>query len=284
MKKNFVPDFSNKDIDNSLSALSISKVLDYIKKPFDKVGVATRTSNAHFEDEDSIYYHKTAEEIVEMWEEKAATSCRYGSLLDTYIGHNLNEEKEELEMFKMDNGYDWDERLKSVCNSFDNFYKVLSKSGDTVFVTREKDLYLKVKINENQEVYVKGRFDALFYNKKTKKWIIIDWKSNEEIKRNNKFQKMLGPCFQYDDCDYIRYSLQVYFYKRALLEGNYLPKGTTENDIEVLIVHMPGKIVKEDKDFDIIKPAFPYNSELLTSIFKFAFQKDAYLKSKNKKE
>ena len=81
----------------------------------------------------------TAEEIREAWSAKGATSTHYGSLLDDYIGCILTGNENDLRLFKLDNGYDYDERLHGLCDSFDNFYSILSKSGDTVFVDRERE-------------------------------------------------------------------------------------------------------------------------------------------------
>ena len=291
MEEIFKPDFSNVNIDKTLPTISISSVLSYLAHPFDRDKVVENTYNKHFNNPESQYYHKTKEEIVEMWEAKGAESCRYGSLLDDYIGIRLTKTEADLKLYKLDNGYDYDERLHGLCDSFDSFYSILCKSGDTVFVDRERDIYVKVKNpnfgeeGQTEYMYVRGRFDALFYNKRTKKWIIIDWKSSGSIDKvaTKWTKKMLGPMFQYPELNYYSYTNQLHFYKRGLIES-YLPEGTTENDIVVMIVNLPGHIIPEvGVNFQTHTEAMPYSSERLDNIFNFAIQKD-YLEKQKQKE
>lgn len=50
--------------------------------------------------------------------------------------------------------------------------------------------------------------------------IIIDWKRTKEIKFENRWQKAAAPFQNYDDCNYLKYSLQLNFY-RHMLENKY---------------------------------------------------------------
>ena len=59
-----------------------------------------------------------------------------------------------------------------------------------------------------------GATDQILYNKYTGEIAIIDYKTNKEIKRESyRHQKMLIPLQQYDDCNYIHYSIQLSGYK-----------------------------------------------------------------------
>ena len=167
--------------------------------------------------------------------------------------------------------------------SYDNFANLMYASGDVEFVDREKTVYHKMKnpmhdVDNNQPeyVYVKGRFDALFYNKRLNKWIVIDWKSSGTIdKTPNKWtKKMLGPMFRYPQLNYYRYTTQLYFYKKTLIEDGYLPAGTKEEDVVIMIVNLPGKLIEEtNTDYQTHKAAYQYDSLLMDNIFNFAFQK-----------
>ena len=97
----------------------------------------------HYNEEDSPYYHKTAEEIIEMWDNKATTSRSYGSNLDDYIGMNLNEQLDELSLWKLDHNFYDDKRLNGICTGFDQYYKLLQEKTDYQYVTRELTLYIK---------------------------------------------------------------------------------------------------------------------------------------------
>ena len=271
--------FLNENIDRSLSYISISKVLELVAQPKDQEKMLENTYNKHYNNPESEYYHLSKEEIKAIWEEKGATSRHYGSLLDDYIGIKLTGTEDEFEMYNLDNDVDGDERLKGLVSSFNNFWDILSKSGDMEFITREKTLYYKI-----DDYYIKGRFDALFRNNRTGKWVIIDWKSSKSIDTNNRYQKLLGPLKIYDDCNYITYTIQGYFYKTALLYSGYLPEGTTEDDIEFLIVQLPVFVIDWDKDFKIYKPALKYDKLLMDRIFDFAVKKQKLLLKQAEKE
>ena len=105
-----------------------------MKKPFDRDGIATKTFNNHFNNPKSEYYHMTVEQIINKWETKAATSRQYGSMLDEYIGYNLNNDQDGLEMFNLDYDRDGDERLNNICNSFDTFVNDYLKQHPTLMV------------------------------------------------------------------------------------------------------------------------------------------------------
>ena len=272
--------FDNLQIDRSLPTLSISACLGLLSKPFDADKAAEASYNKHYNNSESEYYHKTKEEIIEIWQNKGADSCRYGSMLDDYIGLNLTGSKDDIELWKLDNDYDGDERLHGNCDSFDAFIS-LFLNDDIEFVTREKTVYIP-HTNDNNEVdgYFKGRFDALFYNKKTKKYIIVDWKSSATIAESNRWDKLLGPCRNLDACNYNTYTLQGYFYKKSLIE-HYLPKGTKEDDVVFMIVQLPGHVINEGafkgQNFATYRPAFAYDDSYISNMLSFAWKKNALL-------
>lgn len=286
-------DFSNLDIDKSIKKLSISNALNMLLTPFDSEGVSQKVYENHYDNPQSEYYHMTAEQIREAWSAKGATSTHYGSLLDDYIGCILTGNKNDLRLFKLDNGYDYDERLHGLCDSFDNFYSVLSKSGDTEFIDREKYLYLKVKNpfhneeGQNEYMYMYGRFDALFRNKRTGKYILIDWKSSGTVDKvaDKWTKKMLGPMFKYPQLNWYQYTLQLYFYKQALLNSGYLPEGTSPDDIVVMIVNLPGKIIEGcGQNYQIHQGAIPYNETELNNFYEFAIKKYILLEAEKKEK
>lgn len=269
----------NKDIDRSLKTLSISATIGLIEKPKDQEKMLENTYNKHYNNPESEYYHLSKEEIKAIWENKGAESRAYGSLLDDYIGIKLTGTAEELEMYKLDNDVDGDERLKGLISSFENFWSILSASGDMEFVAREKSVYYRFG-----DYYIRGRFDALFRNKRTGKWVIIDWKSTKNIDYSNPWQKLLGPAKTYDDCYHVTYTMQGYFYKTALIYSEYLPAGTTEDDVEFLIIQLPGFEISEGKDFKIHKPAFKYDKAFMDKVFEFAIKKNELLLESNKED
>lgn len=264
---------------NMTKYLSISQVLGMLVEPFDSKGVAQKTHDKHFNNPESQYYQMSVEQIMEAWSAKGAESCKYGSLLDDYIGMNLNQEPAaKLEMWKLDNNYDWDERLNNLVKSFEQFMDLVNKSGDMEFITREKTLYYKVP---NTDYYIKGRFDALFYNKRTNKYVVVDWKSSGSVdkKKTPWTKNLFGPMMKYPALNWYTYTTQVHFYKLALLHSGYLPEGTKPEDIEVLIVQLPGHECTDNKMYEIHKQAFDFDADLLNKLFMYASKKNDLMSS-----
>ena len=81
--------------------------------------------------------------------------------------------------------------------------------------------------------------------------IIIDWKSSGtiDIVTDRWTKNLLGAAKQFPALNWYTYTMQLYFYKTALL-NHYLPAGTKEEDVDVCIVNLPGDI------FKIYKAAF----------------------------
>lgn len=271
---------------DSVNFISVSQALGLLTEPFDSDSVAQKTYDKHYNNPESQYYHKTKDEIKAMWEAKGAESCNYGRMLDDYIKVMLEGNSDDIAMFELDNDIDGDERLNGLCKSFNQFLQYMSESMPTVqYVTREKMLYYKIG-----DFYVRGRFDALFYDTERNKWIIVDWKSSGTIeKERNKWTKnLLGPARTFPALNWYTYTIQVYLYKAALL-NHYLPQGTNPDDIEVYIVNLPGKPIDTEPDgsnindvkyFAIHSPAFAYDQSIIDNIFNFAYKKNELLQKK----
>lgn len=268
--------FDNKNIDKSIESLSISGVLSLISEEFNQREVAEKTFNKRYNDESSEYYHMTVDEIIKKWENKAKTSLKYGRLNDEYIGIILEGNENDKELYELDNDIDSDERLSTQVLAFNNFIDDLPDYIE--YVCREKTVYYKIN-----DKYIKGRFDALFYNKKTNKWIIVDWKTSGTIDTTpTKWTtKLLGAAKEFDALNYNTYTMQLYFYKIALIEGGYLPKNTSYDDIEVMIVNIPNK--ESDRLYKKYPSAFKFNKEIMDKIFEYTLKKNTILKKKNGK-
>lgn len=274
--------FDNSWVDKNANVLSVSEALGMLSVPFDSDKVAQRTHDKHFFNKDSQYYQKTKEEILAMWESKGAVSRGYGKMLDNYIGTVLEGDETDMDMFKLDNDVDGDERLANLCKSFDDFLSYAEyEKKDMKYVTREKMLYYKV-----DDFYIRGRFDALFYDEAKNKWIVIDWKSSGTIdKKPTQYTgNLLGPAKIFPDLNWYTYTLQTYLYKAALLT-HYLPEGTKEDNVEVYIVNLPGKQIENNECwFDISNAAFAYDKDIIDNIFRFSYKKSELLKKKKNAE
>lgn len=66
-----------------------------------------------------------------------------------------------------------------------------------------------------------GTFDLLLRHKKTKKLIIVDWKTNKDIYKNYNKQKLLKPFQNYLDQPLSKYYIQLSLYQLCLEEAGY---------------------------------------------------------------
>lgn len=258
----------NKEIEASLKTktLSVSKVIDYMHKEFDREGVAKKCYDKGFNDPESKYYKMEVNQIIESWENKAAESRMYGSLMDSYIGTCLNE-PEDIESWKLDNNYDYDPRIHGLCEGFDQFYKIITEKTDYEYVCREEKMF--IKSNKTDE-WINGRFDCLFYSPKLNKYLVVDWKTNGELSRENKWEKMFGPLYDKDACDLNSYTVQVQMYKKALSEVYEI---ASPENIDVYICQFLREPNENGTNFLIHKQGFEYNSKLLDNIIEFAYKK-----------
>lgn len=275
-------DFKERNLNNA-PCISISEVLGMISEPFDSQGVAEKTYNKHFNNPNSEYYQMSVEQILEKWSAKGATSRKYGSLLDDYIGLILNHDEDGLELYNLDYDREDDERLNGLCTSFDEFVKeILDTHPELEFVAREKTVWYKVPNKDGKELYIKGRFDCLFYNKVKDRYLIVDWKSSDSIDKKPSpwTSNLLGPCKDLLALNSNTYTLQVYFYKTALTFDGYIEEG---KEVDCIIVQLPGKAIPENngKFYMIHTPSFPYTKEFMDKLFVYAHKKKELLEKKN---
>lgn len=273
--ENFKPTFHSH---GKLSGnISISAVIDMLAEPFDSDQVAQNTYNKNFDNPDSKYYQMTKEQILESWASKGAESRNYGMLLDEYIGIKLEGTDIQLKIFKIDH-IDGDKRMEGLCASFDSFYKRYIESGRLVYVTREQ--YVNLELSD---VIVRGRFDALFYAPATGHYVVVDWKSNGDIPLtpNQWTKKLLGPAKNLYDLAGNKYTTQVYFYKMALGNGQFLDGIEGPQDIDVIIVNLSGYDGDDNPIVNCIGPQYEYDEKFLTSIFTYAYKKKQLLSNRS---
>lgn len=258
----------NKEIEASLQGktMSVSKLIDYMHKEFDREGVAKKCYDKGFNDPESKYYKMEVKQIIESWENKAAESRMYGSLIDNYIGTYLNT-PDDIEMWKLDNNYDYDPRIHGLCEGFNQFYNVILEKTDYKYVCREEKMF--IKCNKTGE-WINGRFDCLFYSEKLNKYLVIDWKTNGELSRENKWEKMFGPLYDKDACDLNSYTVQIQMYKKALSEVYEI--ASSEN-IDVYICQFSIDPNETGTHFILHKQGFDYDTKLLDNIIEFAYKK-----------
>lgn len=273
--------FSNDWVDKTKQTISITALLNMMEEPFNQDAVAERTFSKHYNDEKSEYYHMTVDEIKNEWSRRGQESIKYGKLSDDYIKYVLSNDELEIEMWKLDNNFDNDIRLQNNCSSFDNFWSVFGNKYD--FVNREQEVYYLIP---NTNYYIKGRYDSLFKNKETGRYLVIDWKTSGTIDKERKpwTNSLKGPLNIFPDLNWYTYTTQVYFYKTALVKSKYLSENITLDDVDVAIVDLPGKQLKSGYNWEYNLPAYQYNETLMSNLFNYAVKRTELQKKIDEKK
>ena len=186
---------------------SITQYISKFKTPFDREGISKKYADKH---------GLKQEDILKEWDNKGKDSC----IMGTYV-HNVFEEyilnKKIIDISKYPK-----------CKTALKFISEYFESEKLTPVETELIVY-----NDNYA----GQIDCIAKNKEGKHFI-FDWKTNSEIKKDNRWQSMTGIYNVYDDCNYNHYSIQLRAYQKMC----------KEYDIEnCYIVHL------EDEDYKIIE-------------------------------
>lgn len=262
---------------NGRRIIGVSKINDYLTEPFDKEKQAEACAAKGATDPNNKYYGLSAQEIIKMWEDKAAVSCQYGMKLDEYAECVFDGNENKKELWKLDNNYEYDERLKAITTGLDEFVSEINALG-FIFIDREVPVYVESVDKDGNVNIVTGRLDALFYNPELDRYAIVDWKTTDDIKvQAFRSKRMKGPAFGYDDCDMSKYSIQLFNYKHALVDTY---KIALPNQISAFVVNLL-KTPREDNGryFRLVQTNIPYQPDVLDSIVEFAIKKRDLLKS-----
>ena len=253
-------------------SLSVSKLCnEYIKSKFDEIGQALKCAKKGELDPTYKYAGMTVDEILNQWHEKSETSKHYGRLADDFSGMILNNEQDNLSLWKLDNNYDNDILLQNLCKGFLHFYDFISTKTNYNFIGREIPLYLTTSKGDK----INGRLDNLFYDINTNAYIIIDYKITDNITvRNNYGKKLLGPAYVLDECDMNLYTIQLHIYKKALVDTYNL---TTYDKISVYVCNLL-RNPDNDINYKLYKQNFDFNPYQLDSFIEFGSAKHKLLK------
>jgi ATP-dependent exoDNAse (exonuclease V) beta subunit len=157
-------------------------------------------------------------EILEQWEFGAKLSKVKGTLVHSFMESNLTASKftypEEAIMQAF--GYDPIQ---------DSFNQILPQAQKFIADIQDKMFPIASElIIGDSEYLVCGTIDQLFYNKKSGKLEIWDWKTNKAIKTISKYFH-LAPLAHIPDTELDHYSLQLSLYKLILAKNTGLELG-----------------------------------------------------------
>lgn len=271
---------------NGRSVISVTKLADYVGEPFDKLKTAQSCELKGKNDPLYKYAGMTAEQIIEEWDAKATESRLYGDLLDSYTEQVFEKSEQEREIWKLDNNFDTDMRLKNNCMGFEQFKSDILAAGFE-YAGREISVYgecphthpgnmpFDKEIEELPDLVI-GRIDCLFYNPEKETYLIVDWKTTDEIKDHAfRNKKMKGPAHEYEDCDLSKYIIQVQTYKNDLIKYGIAPA----EKIVVCICNLRKEPEPNGKLYRLYKENVAFSSETLDSIVNFSIKKRKLIKA-----
>lgn len=147
----------------------------------------------------------TQEEILAEWKKIADDACYKGTNLHKFAENKINNKYDEVDVSN---------KLKQMFNSYyfkSQKYLVPVKSELVI-----GDLNLKYN---GENFQIAGMIDQIYFSKKHNGIVLADWKTNKEIKKENKWAKLKYPFQDLDDCNFNHYSMQLSLYK-FIIEKN----------------------------------------------------------------
>lgn len=202
-------------IDGNPAKTSVSGLIKKYEKPFEQEKIAEFVARKN---------EKSVEQVLAEWNFLKEYSCHKGSEFHKFVENFLTRkhttlDKESLiNFFKVFNSFYKENSIKvyyeemaHLIKNFLNFYEWWKK--DHILIKSEF-------VIGDKKSGICGTVDNLSYNKKTKEFVIFDYKTNKEIKKQNpRDETFLAPFEYLSHCEYIKYSLQMWLYQ-TIIERN----------------------------------------------------------------
>jgi len=161
-------------------------------------------------------------DILAEWAEKGRAASEFGNLV-----HKMCEVIVQNQNLEAANGLVNSPKSLAYLNALKITLKQFQVNYD--FVESEKLIF-------SSYFGVAGTIDLILRNKKTDAIILVDLKTNKEIKRTAfGGERGYGPCSQLLNCNFSHYSLQLALYKELLLAEGYYSANT---NIKTAILHL----------------------------------------------
>ena len=217
-------------INNKRIGISTTGLIHDYSQPFDSYNMAGLVAEKQ---------GKTRKQVLDEWQKENVLSTTKGSMLHEFAQAQWLHRAYTLDYENIDPLVDKVRLRKAVEKTlpqvFAFYYEsrdILEPIGDEVLIGCE-------------EYDIAGAVDMLFKNKLTGKIVMVDFKTNKEIKRKGfKGAKMQHPLHELDDCNFVHYSLQLGVYKHLIERYTNLKIG------EYYIVYF----CETADNYEIIKP------------------------------
>lgn len=187
---------------DGIPLMSVTQFISTFFETFDGPAIAAKVVNKP----GSPYFGRDPEEVVAEWEAKGEEGRRLGTLLHQNIQDFLEQGV---------TGEDCSEE-------FDHFLKFFDTKQWTPIFIEEKVF--------NLEYRIAGTIDAVFEDEQGQ-IVICDWKRAAKMRFDNPWRRAAPPIQHLDDCDFIKYTLQLSLY-RFLLRDRF-----PEREIQLQLVN-----------------------------------------------
>ena len=203
----------------------VSNVTHLFKPHFDEEKMAQETFERNYNKKTSKYYRMTPDQIIESWHKISSDACSHGT--------ERHEFAESIFYF-MSNQFD------KILPAFKDRLKYDEDTGEPIFVAIEPKEEAAAKFYEDlpdclmpilaetkvyrEDLGYSGTFDLLTYydatvegkNDSNSGLVIMDWKTNKDLYKNFKQEKLLPPFDELLDMPLNIYKLQLSLYQMAL--------------------------------------------------------------------
>ena len=173
--------------------ISVTRLIEQYTNEFDAETIAEKVA---------IKENKTIQQVLDEWKQKNEWACEKG-----HLGHCYAQEIWE-QLYPSPIWFDDEEKriaINRICNQGDNFYKDYQD---------RLELLANEYVVGSYEFDLASAIDALFINKLTGGLVLVDYKTNSDIHKNEKYAKpMKAPLSHLKDTTLNHYFIQLSIYK-----------------------------------------------------------------------
>lgn len=153
----------------------------------------------------------TAQSLLDQWEANRVSSAAFGTKI-----HSLIETIIKARDFDAADSLAVNDREKSYLSAAKAAIYNLGLQYE--FISTEQIVF-------SPDLKVAGTIDCLLRHRKTKEYVIVDWKTSKELKTEGfNGETGFGPCKSIPNANYHTYSLQLSAYQALLLREGYIPE------------------------------------------------------------
>lgn len=190
-------------------AISSTTLIGKYEKPFDSV---------YWSERKAPELDMSPEEVRDMWELGGAKAGLKGTKVHSYVENLIANKVLPFE----EQGGVLMEDCGDVIDAYDKIVPMVHKFRDDI---RDKLLPIRSEIViGDSELLIAGMIDQLFYNTKSGKLELWDWKTNKKIDTHNNY-KLLKPLNKLTTAKLDLYSLQLSLYKYIIHKNTNLELG-----------------------------------------------------------